>query len=105
MQLESVWCCPACRRVLIASVDDTRLDCTRCDARYGIFGGIPDLRVDRRAWIDIDEDRGAALRLDRDFRSKSLEAMVRAVFEPQAGRSQQQIDMRTRQVLVAPSRL
>jgi SAM-dependent methyltransferase len=34
-----------------------------------------------------------------------LEAMVRAVFAAQPGRSQQQIDMRTRQVLVSPSRL
>jgi SAM-dependent methyltransferase len=36
---------------------------------------------------------------------QSLEAMVRAVFATQPGRSQHQVDMRTRQVLVAPGRL
>ncbi|HKH92094.1 MAG TPA: class I SAM-dependent methyltransferase [Gemmatimonadaceae bacterium] len=70
-----------------------------------MFGGIPDLRIDRPAWIDIDDDREAAARLDRDHRHSSLETMVRAVFVAQEGRSQQQIDMRTRQVLVAPDRL
>lgn len=63
------------------------------------------MRVDRPAWIDIDEDREAASRLDRDFRSKPLEAMVRAVFASQAGRTDAQIEMRTRQVLAAPDRL
>lgn len=105
MRIESVWCCPACRGSLVASAPNSRLTCERCSAEFWVSGGIPDLRVDRPAWLDIDEDREAAARLDRDFASKSLEAMVRAVFEAQPGRSQQQIDMRTRQVLVAPSRL
>jgi 2-polyprenyl-3-methyl-5-hydroxy-6-metoxy-1,4-benzoquinol methylase len=76
-----------------------------CDAEYGIYGGIPDMRVERPAWIDIDQDRESAGRLDRDHRGKSLESMVRAVFASQQGRSQQQVEMRTRQVLVAPGRL
>jgi len=63
------------------------------------------MRVERPAWIDIDQDRESAARLDRDHRSKSLDSMVRAVFESQKGRSQEQIDMRTRQVLGAPGRL
>ena len=105
MGIESVWVCPSCRGTLEVSERETRLTCTGCGAEFGIFGGIPDMRVDRPAWIDVDEDREAAARLERDFRSQSLEAMVRAVFESQPGRSQQQIDMRTRQVLVAPSRL
>ena len=63
------------------------------------------MRVDRPAWIDIDRDREAAERLDRDHRDRSLESMVRAVFGAQKGRSQHQIDMRTRQVLAAPARL
>ena len=92
-------------RSLVASAQNTRLRCERCSAEYWVSGGIPDLRVDRPAWIDVDEDREAAARLDRDFASKSLEDMVRAVFAAQPGRSQQQIDTRTRQVLVAPSRL
>jgi SAM-dependent methyltransferase len=104
MRIESVWVCPICHGAL-ASERDTRLTCTGCAAEFGIFGGIPDLRGQRPAWIDVDEDREAAARLDRDFRAKPIEAMVRAVFESQPGRSRQQIDMRTRQVLVAPSRL
>jgi len=105
MRIESVWCCPACRGSLVEAGQPTRLKCEGCSGEYWVAGGIPDLRVDRPAWLDIDEDREAAARLDRDFASKSLEAMVRAVFEAQPGRSQQQIDMRTRQVLVAPGRL
>jgi SAM-dependent methyltransferase len=104
MQIETIWVCASCRGSLRHD-DRSRLVCTECSAEYGIFGGIPDMRVDRPAWIDIDEDREAAARLDRDYRSQSLEAMVRAVFAAQPGRSQQQIDTRTRQVLVAPVRL
>ena len=102
--MQSVWCCPSCRSSLTAASGD-ELRCAGCDARYGVYGAIPDLRVARPAWIDIDEDREAAERLDRDYRDRSVEEMVRAVFEAQAGRSQQQIDMRTRQVLAAPDRL
>ena len=105
MRIEPVWVCPSCRSTLVASDPHARLTCTGCAAEFGIFGGVPDMRVDRPAWIDLDEDREAAVRLERDFRGKSLEAMVRAVFESQAGRSQQQIAIRTRQVLVAPGRL
>lgn len=105
MQIDTIWVCPSCRSALRRDTSGERLACTSCGAEFGIFGGIPDMRVTRPAWIDVDEDREAAARLDRDFRSQSLEAMVRAVFEAQPGRSRQQIDMRTRQVLVAPSRL
>jgi len=105
MRIESVWCCPKCRGSLVEATQPTRLKCEGCSEEYWVVGGIPDLRVDRPAWLDVDEDREAAARLDRDFGSRSLEAMVRAVFEAQPGRSQQQIDMRTRQVLVAPGRL
>ena len=105
MPIEPVWVCPTCHGALRYSERAARLTCAQCAAEFGIFAGIPDMRVDRPAWIDVDEDREAAGRLDRDFRARSLEAMVRAVFAAQPGRSQQQIDMRTRQVLVSPSRL
>lgn len=104
-RFQAVWICPACHGALDAATSTARLICTECASTYGLFGGIPDMRVDRPAWIDVDEDREAAARLERDFRLQSLEAMVRAVFASQPGRSQQHIDMRTRQVLVAPSRL
>jgi SAM-dependent methyltransferase len=104
MRTESVWCCPKCRGKL-SEASDARLQCTACDAEFGVYGGIPDMRVERPAWIDVDEDREAAVRLERDHRSGSVESMIRAVFERQKGRTQQQIDMRTRQVLAAPGRL
>ena len=97
------WSCPKCRSSLNAGSEV--LSCTGCGATYGVFGGIPDLRIDQPAWIDVNDDREAAARLDHDHRHSSVETMVRAVFVAQAGRSPQQIDMRTRQVLVAPSRL
>ncbi|MFL5620136.1 MAG: methyltransferase domain-containing protein [Gemmatimonadaceae bacterium] len=100
-----VWVCPSCHGALVESERGTRLTCTDCAANFGIFGGIPDMRVEHPAWIDVDEDREAAARLDRDFGSKPLDQMVRSVFESQPGRSEQQIDMRTRQVLAAPDRL
>ena len=105
MRTESVWCCPICRGQLHRAATDARLQCTACDAEYGIYGGIPDMRVERPAWIDIDQDREAAARLERDHRSNTLESMVRAVFASQQGRSPEQIEMRTRQVLGAPGRL
>ena len=105
MRTGSVWCCPRCRGRLAASAGDVSLKCTACDAEYGIYGGIPDMRVDRPAWIDVDEDREAAARLERDHRARSLESMVRAVFAAQPGRSEPEIDMRTRQVLASPGRL
>ena len=104
MRIETIWVCPSCRSAL-RSESGARLVCTGCGAGFGIFGGIPDMRVDRPAWIDVDEDRETADRLERDFRARSLEAMVRAVFAAQPGRTEQQIDTRTRQVLVSPSRL
>jgi len=105
MRTESVWCCPRCRGRLAAPAGEAHLQCTACDATYGIYGGIPDMRVERPAWIDVDDDREAAARLEHDHRSRSLESMVRAVFAAQKGRSQAQIDMRTRQVLASPGRL
>ena len=102
--MQPVWCCPSCRHSLRVTSSES-LRCTGCDAEYGVFVGIPDLRVDRPAWIDVDDDREAALRLARDYRDRPLEAMVRAVFEAQGGRSLHEIDMRTRQVLAAPGRL
>ena len=108
MRIDAIWACPRCHGALQhdeRDARDARLTCTQCAFEYGIFGGIPDMRLDRPAWIDLDEDRDAAARLDRDFRARSLEAMVRAVFAAQPGRTERQIDTRTRQVLVSPSRL
>jgi 2-polyprenyl-3-methyl-5-hydroxy-6-metoxy-1,4-benzoquinol methylase len=105
MEKFSVWCCPACRGRLVLVDRATRLECTRCGATFETFADVPDLRIDRPSWIDVDEDRETALRLLRDTRTQSLEEMIRHAFAAQPGRTAAQIEMRTRQVLAAPDRL
>jgi 2-polyprenyl-3-methyl-5-hydroxy-6-metoxy-1,4-benzoquinol methylase len=81
------------------------VSCARCTSGYDLVAGIPDLRVSRPAWVDFDADREAAMRLERDSRASSLEALVRLVFTEQPGRSSAQADRRAREVLGAPERL
>lgn len=100
----TIWCCPSCRGRLTSDPVD-RLVCTACAAGYDVVAGIPDLRIDAPAWIDLAEDREAALRLVHDTRSQTLAAMVRSVFSSQPGRTPADIDLRTRQVLGSPARL
>jgi len=101
----TVWCCPICRGRLAVEVRDTRLSCVRCGTPFEVYAGIPDLRVSRPSWVDADADRDAALRLDRDTRALSLDAVVRRVFAHQPHRSAAEIDYRVRQVLASPGRL
>ena len=85
--LLTVWCCPICRGRLAAEGKDARLTCVRCGTPFEVVAGIPDLRVARPSWVNVDADREAALRLDRDTRSLSLEAVVRRVFARQPHRT------------------
>ena len=103
--LLTVWCCPICRGRLAAEGKDARLTCVRCGTPFEVVAGIPDLRVARPSWVNVDADREAALRLDRDTRSLSLEAVVRRVFARQPHRSDAEVDYRVRQVLASPGRL
>jgi 2-polyprenyl-3-methyl-5-hydroxy-6-metoxy-1,4-benzoquinol methylase/uncharacterized protein YbaR (Trm112 family) len=105
VDLLPVWCCPLCGGALIIVRRDSRVSCARCTSGYDLVAGIPDLRVSRPAWVDFDEDREAALRLERDSRACSLEALVKLVFAEQPGRSTAQADRRAREVLDAPHRL
>jgi SAM-dependent methyltransferase/uncharacterized protein YbaR (Trm112 family) len=103
--LLTVWCCPICRGRLAVEVRDTRLSCVRCGTPFEVYAGIPDLRVSRPSWVDAEADRDAALRLDRDTRALSLDAVVRRVFAHQPHRSAAEVDYRVRQVLASPGRL
>jgi 2-polyprenyl-3-methyl-5-hydroxy-6-metoxy-1,4-benzoquinol methylase len=105
VDLLPVWCCPLCGGALIIVRRDSRVSCARCTSGYDVVAGIPDLRVSRPAWVDFDADREAAMRLDRDARACSLEALVRLVFAEQPGRGTEQSDRRAREVLAAPDRL
>jgi SAM-dependent methyltransferase/uncharacterized protein YbaR (Trm112 family) len=105
VDLLTVWCCPICRGRLAVEVRDTRLSCVRCGTPFDVFAGIPDLRVSRPSWVNVDADREAALRLERDTRSVTLEALVRQVFARQPHRTDAEVDHRVRQVLASPARL
>ena len=105
VDLLPIWCCPLCGGALIIVRRDSRVSCARCTSGYDLVAGIPDLRVSRPAWVDFDADREAAMRLERDSRARSLEALVRLVFSEQPGRSAAQAERRTREVLAAPERL
>jgi len=105
VDLLTVWCCPVCRGRLAVEVKDARLSCVRCGTPFEVFAGIPDLRVARPSWVNVEADRQAALQLDRDTRAMSLEAVVRRVFARQAQRTDAEVDDRVRQVLASPGRL
>ena len=100
--LLTVWCCPICRGRLAVEVRDARLSCVRCGSPFEVVAGIPDLRVARPSWVDTETDRDAALRLDRDTRGLSIEAVVRRVFARQPHRTDAEVDYRVRQVLASP---
>jgi 2-polyprenyl-3-methyl-5-hydroxy-6-metoxy-1,4-benzoquinol methylase len=105
VDLLPVWCCPLCGGALIILRRDSRVSCARCTSGYDLVAGIPDLRVSRPAWVDFDADREAAMRLERDSRARSLEALVKMVFSEQPGRSAAQAERRAHEVLAAPERL
>jgi SAM-dependent methyltransferase len=103
--LLTVWCCPICRGRLAEEIRDARLCCVRCGTPYEVIAGIPDLRVARPSWVDVDADREGALQLDRDTRGQTLEAVIRSVFARQQHRTDAEVDYRVRQVLASPGRL
>jgi SAM-dependent methyltransferase/uncharacterized protein YbaR (Trm112 family) len=105
VDLLTVWCCPICRGRLAVEIRDTRLSCVRCGTPFDVFAGIPDLRVSRPSWVNVDADREAALQLERDTRGMTLESVVRRVFARQEHRTDAEADYRTRQVLASPGRL
>jgi SAM-dependent methyltransferase len=103
VDLLPVWCCPLCGGALAIVRRDARVSCARCTTGYDIVAGIPDLRVSRPSWIDVDADREDAARLDRDSRARSLESLVRQVFMGQPDSDEARVALRTRQVLAAPA--
>jgi SAM-dependent methyltransferase len=103
--LLTVWCCPICRGRLAEEVRDSRLSCVRCGTPFEVIAGIPDLRVARPSWVNVDADRDAALQLERDTRGLTLEALLRRVFSRQPHRTDAEVDYRVRQVLASPGRL
>lgn len=67
-------CCPHCHGDLLES--GNLLACTRCDRRYPVVLGIPDLRTAPDPWIGLVEDRAKGARVDAEA-GPSFEAAVR----------------------------
>lgn len=97
-----IWHCPVCRNALAPHA--ARLECRSCETAYGVLGDIPDLRapIGVGSPFSADLDLAAELHAQRNW---SLEALVRAVYARRPGWSAERVDLRTSQVLQAPSRL
>lgn len=98
-----IWRCPVCRGQLVEAGPTLR--CASCAAGYEMVSGIPDLRINAPAWIDLDEDREHARRIAEETAGWELEEVVRHVFRVVRGRTAENVEYRTRQVLEAPRRL
>ncbi len=96
------WRCPGCLGSLFHK--NGRLRCESCSAQYGSIGGIPDLRVPARSWIDYEADSAKARVLLGEMEDLSLEELVRRIFSEQGG-GEERVALRTRQVLTGPDRM
>lgn len=97
-----IWICPTCRKDL--SPSGPHLGCRVCASEYGVLGGIPDLRSPLGQGSQFSADLELAAELD-SHPDWSLEALVRTVYSRRPGWSAERIELRTAQVLQAPSRL
>lgn len=94
--------CPACRGMLDHHGDT--LACGRCDARYPVVAGIPDLRVEPDPWIGLDADRGKARRVEAAARGEDLEGAVRAYWQLTPATPPEQAERFVQHVLRAEQR-
>ncbi|MDZ4762162.1 MAG: methyltransferase domain-containing protein [Alphaproteobacteria bacterium] len=93
----SPWCCPVCRGDLSTVAE--RSSCRSCANTYPVIAGIPDLRVDRQAWINFEHDRKRALEIEAHVGTSGLESAIRDVFRSSRGMTEDKSSLRTRQVL------
>jgi SAM-dependent methyltransferase len=70
-----------------------------------VFGGIPDFRVDRPHWLDVEQDRRNAQHLLSLVGTVPTRELVAEVFRRRPGWSESDIDRRTRGILEGPQRL
>jgi SAM-dependent methyltransferase len=103
MPLPAIWKCPRCRGELVERVDD--VTCASCAGEYPVFGRIPDFRVDRPHWLDVEQDRRNARHLLSLVGRVSTRDLVAEVFRRRSGWSEADIDRRTRGILEGPQRL
>ncbi len=98
-----IWRCPKCRGLLVEI--DGGLRCDPCASRYDSVAGIPDLRVPGANWLDYQSDKAQARRLAEETTEFRVTDLVRHVYSSRPGWDEAQIELRTRQVMVAPNRL
>lgn len=98
-----IWCCPRCFGDLVEKPGEAQ--CIECGAVYPIVQSIPDLRVQGRAWLDVEEDAAQARRLAEEFRTRPLAELVRSIFASRPGWSNDRVERRTSSTLALPDRL
>ncbi len=98
----SPWCCPICHGPL----DDggETLSCRACARVYPVFTGIPDFRLARPAWVDVDGDRLRACELAKRVRDLTPAQLVEEVFR-QRGWPEAEVARRAAQIVGGPARL
>ncbi len=97
------WCCPNCHGPLASGPDG--FSCPRCVSGFPIIGGIPDFRVARATWVDVDADRIRAREFAERSRSLTPAQLVASVFGRREGWSAEEIARRTAQIVDGPARL
>jgi 2-polyprenyl-3-methyl-5-hydroxy-6-metoxy-1,4-benzoquinol methylase len=100
--LHMIWHCPKCLNEL--TEQDPRLSCAGCGSQYEKFGGIPDLRLPRRSWIDYEADREEARRLLADAAAMRPEELVRRVFSLRPDWTKVRVENCTGKVITGPNR-
>lgn len=97
------WCCPHHHGEL--RPDGSALYAACCGRRFPVVAGIPDLRVDRAAWVDVEEDRRAAVELEGSVPAGDVEGSIRWVFGRRPGWTPEMVARRTRLILDSAERL
>lgn len=100
---ELIWRCPRCRGGL--QPVDAGLNCSACSLLFDTFGGIPDFRLPGASWVDYQADRAAAKRLLAKGARASAEELIRLVFSSRPDWDRARVELRTREVMTAATRL
>lgn len=97
-----IWRCPRCRGEFVEGGE--RLACAGCGASYEVVGGVPDLRLPGRSWVNLADDLALARRLAAQTDATAAE-LLRQVFGGRDGWDDRKVALRVRQVLEGPNRL
>ena len=97
--------CPACRTpVAHVTGPAERYECEECGRAYPVVIGIPDFRLRRDPWIDLEADRAKGVALEERTHGADLETTVRAYWSMTPGTPHEHAERFTRYVLDAERR-